>query len=1217
MQLGVDVGGTFTDAVLVTADGAVHTAKVPTTPGDQAKGVLEAVGEALARAGVEPEEVTGFAHGMTVATNALLEGRAARTALIATAGFTDVIELGRQARASLYRLCEAAPAPLVTAELRFAAPERCGPDGPFRALHPERATAMIEEVARSQPEAVAVALLHSYAYPEHERLLAQELRERLPETHVSVSSELVGTFREYERTATTVLDAALSPLVGSYLRRLAAECSAQGLVEPEIMQSSGGLASAERAASHAALTLLSGPAGGVGGALELARLAGVENVLCFDMGGTSCDVCVITAGQVAETAQRTVAGRALALPTLDIHTVGAGGGSIAWRDPGGALRVGPESAGAVPGPACYGLGGERATVTDANLLLGRLPADARLAGGLRLDRAAAEGAVGALAQELDLDTDECAAGIVRVAEAEMSRALRVMTVERGIDPREYALMPFGGAGPLHACALAQELEIELVLCPRASGVLCALGLAAAAPRRDVSRTVMLRGAAFTREAVARVREELLTQASEAARAGSAEDSKGSFDDGAARARTHARGTSRERTIYELRYRGQSHELAVESELTDPDALREAFAQGHEQRYSYRDENGEVELVTIRASVWGAAPELRLRGAENGGERIAGPAVHPLPEATLYVPPGWTGEIDEWGTVHLQHTPSTPDRWRRGPTPPGPVPAGGAGCPAERLTDMSGLDPIELQVISGALRAACEEMGAVLIGSARSSNIKERHDASTALFDRHGEMVMQAEHIPVHLGSMPAAVQAVLGEDHARGDSWVLNDPFAGGTHLPDITVITPVLLDGALLGFAANRAHHADVGGRVPGSMPADSRTLEEEGVVIGPTRLDERALQGLRARMRQPAEREADLRAQLAANRMGALRLSELARRVGAQRLNEAFAAVLDYAERRARACIAMLGDGVRHAQDVLEAPEGDLELRLTATVAGERLVLDFAGSAPQHEGNLNCPLAVTRSACLFAVRVLTDPDIPPSAGAYRPIEIVVPEGSILNARPTRMSGNAGAGGAEYRPAVAAGNVETSSRVADMVLAAFGRAQGQGTMNNLTLGAAPDPSAHDGSARQPPIHDEPGEDEGFSYYETLGGGQGACPDADGPSGVHVAMSNTLNTPVEALEREFPVRVVEYALRRGSGGAGAYRGGDGVLREIEALREMTYSLIAERRRHGPQGAAGGGLGSRGRDRIDGRVIPGKTTGILRAGQRLRIETPGGGGHGRP
>jgi len=492
--------------------------------------------------------------------------------------------------------------------------------------------------------------------------------------------------------------------------------------------------------------------------------------------------------------------------------------------------------------------------------------------------------------------------------------------------------------------------------------------------------------------------------------------------------------------------------------------------------------------------------------------------------------------------------------------------------------MTVLDPIELQLISGSLRAACQEMGMVLIHSAHSSNIKERRDASTALFDPLGQMVMQAEHIPVHLGAMPAAVAAVLDEAHSPGVSWILNDPFAGGTHLPDITVITPVFAAGGLLGFAASRAHHADVGGLVPGSMPADSHSLQQEGVVIPPQPLSERTIEELVSQMRQPAERRADLHAQLAANRVGAQRLTELARRMGSDRLHEATEAVLDYTERRTRACLAAMPDRTVEATDVLEAPEGDLELRLRAVLAGDRLILDFAGSAAQHAGNLNCPLAVTRSACLFAVRVLTDPEIPPSAGAYRPIEVLAPQGTLLNARP----------GA----AVAAGNVETSSRVADLVLGAFGRALGQGTMNNLTLG-----------------------NSRFTYYETLGGGQGACADADGPSGVHVAMSNTLNTPIEALEREFPLRVCTYALRRGSGGAGAHRGGDGVIREIEALEEMTFSLIAERRRHAPRGAEGGEPGRRGHDELDGRTLPGKLTGTMRPGERLRMETPGGGGCG--
>jgi N-methylhydantoinase B len=497
-----------------------------------------------------------------------------------------------------------------------------------------------------------------------------------------------------------------------------------------------------------------------------------------------------------------------------------------------------------------------------------------------------------------------------------------------------------------------------------------------------------------------------------------------------------------------------------------------------------------------------------------------------------------------------------------------------------------MDPVTLQVMIGALRAACEEMGVVLVRSAHSANIKERRDASTGLFDARGQMVMQAEHIPVHLGAMPAAVAAVLDEDHQDGDAWILNDPYRGGTHLPDITAISPVFAGGELVGFAASRAHHADVGGSVPGSMPADSTTLEEEGVVIPPTKLasrgqvDQAVLDDLTSRMRGPRQRVADLRAQLAANRAGERRLRELVDRYGAGELRTAMDETLDYAERRTRAGIEALGAGDRGATDVLEAREGDLTLKLVARVEGSDLTLDFTGSADAHEGNLNCPLSVTLSACYFAVRVLADPDVPPCAGAYRPVRVIAPEGCLLNA------------GSPH--AVVAGNVETSSRVADLVLAAFGRALGQGTMNNLTLG-----------------------NDDFTYYETIGGGQGACPDADGPSAVHVAMSNTLNTPIEALELEFPLRAVEYALRRGSGGAGAHRGGDGVVREVEALGDMSYSLLTERRRHSPPGADGGDPGQRGLNLLNGDELPPKAAGTLRSGDRLRIETPGGGGHGRP
>ena len=498
-----------------------------------------------------------------------------------------------------------------------------------------------------------------------------------------------------------------------------------------------------------------------------------------------------------------------------------------------------------------------------------------------------------------------------------------------------------------------------------------------------------------------------------------------------------------------------------------------------------------------------------------------------------------------------------------------------------------LDPVTLQVLVGALRAVCEEMGAVLVRAAHSPNIKERRDCSTALFNAGGELVMQAEHIPVHLGSMPDAVAAVLGEEQRPGDAWVLNDPYRGGTHLPDITLITPVFAKDGLLGFSASRAHHADVGGPTPAGMPISSRRLDEEGVVIPPTRADDAELSRLASRMRHPRQRLADLRAQRAANVTGERRLAELAERHGLDLLREGMDAILGYAERRTRARLAELPDGEYEAEDVLEDDaEGeprDVTLKVVATIAGDALRLDFRGTAGQVDGNLNCPLPVTKSAAFFAVRVLADPDGPPSAGAFRPVQVVAPEGCLLNARPPA--------------AVAAGNVETSSRVADLVIEALAKAapapaQGQGTMNNLTLAG-----------------------DGFTYYETVGGGQGACPDADGPSAVHVAMSNTLNTPVEALETEYPLRVRELSLRRGSGGGGERRGGDGIVRELEALAPMAFTLITERRRHRPRGRDGGGDGARGRNLLNGKELPSKAAGELREGDRLRLETPGGGGCG--
>ncbi len=653
MLLGVDVGGTFTDAVLLDG-GDVHTAKVPTTPRDESRGVMSAVEAVLSEAGAEAGAVESFAHGMTVGTNALLEERGARTALIATRGFADLLEIARQDRPDLYRLCAPKPRSLIEPELRFEASERIGPEGVLEPLAKGEAERLAGLVEESGAESVAVCLLFSYLDPGHERRLAAVLRERLPGVHVSVSHEVLPRFREFERASTTAIDAYLSPLLGSYLRRLAEASATAGIPEPLVMQSSGGVAPAAEAAQAGAWSVLSGPAAGAVGAGLLARRSGDGNALGFDMGGTSCDVCLIEDGEVRRTDSRRIAGRPVQLPMVDVHTVGAGGGSVAWRDAGGALRVGPRSAGAEPGPACYGRGGTEPTVTDANLVLGNLAGDSRLAGGVALDHEAAERAIDSLAAELGIDRLQTAAGVLRVANQEMVRALRVVTVERGVDPRGFALLPFGGAGPMHAAAIAADLGIAEILCPRAGGVLSALGLCASERRRDTVRTVMLGGAELTAARIAATVSALI----------------GSTGAGL--------GESAEpRVVYEMRYAGQAFELPVPGPPDpDPGHLVAEFERLHEERYGHRDPDGEVVLVDIRLALVEPGPELRpvaaesavehgsrpvrfgeewletpvLRGEPPAGTEVEGPVVFELPEATLVLPPGWSAAVDAHGTV---------------------------------------------------------------------------------------------------------------------------------------------------------------------------------------------------------------------------------------------------------------------------------------------------------------------------------------------------------------------------------------------------------------------------------------------------------------------------------------------------------------------------------------------------------------------------------------
>src|SRR4051812_435076 len=589
---------------------------------------------------------------MTVGTNALLEGEVATTALLATEGFTDLEELGRQARADLYRLCVGHPPPLVPAELRVAVPERCGPEGVLRDLDSEALRERLDDLP-DDVESAAVCLLWGFRHHDHEQAVADELAER--DLHVSTSHEAAGVFREYERCATTIIDAAVSPLLRRYLERLTDRARDAGLPAPEIVLSGGGVVDAATAAKHGSWTVLSGPAGGAVGAAVTGAQAGAGDVVALDMGGTSCDVSVAREGRVATTGGREIGGRTLAVPMVDVHTVGAGGGSVAWRDAGGALRVGPRSAGADPGPASYGRGGEEPTVSDANLLLGYLDADSPLAGGVELDVDAAERAIAALGDSLGMPAIDTAAGIARVASTEMARAVRVMTVERGVDPRDLALLAFGGAGPLHAAAIADELDMKRVVVPRASGVLSALGMLVSERRRDLVESVLLTGGDFTREAIADVVERL-----------------------AGRGREDLEGADPEtRASYDLRYAGQAFELTIDGSTSpDPGELREAFDRAHDERYGYADDDADLELVTVRVAV--ALPGADLPAGEHAEhsqpgsrrayfdgdeheaqvhrgapDQVDGPAIVELPEATVVVPPGWSGGATGDGTLVIE------------------------------------------------------------------------------------------------------------------------------------------------------------------------------------------------------------------------------------------------------------------------------------------------------------------------------------------------------------------------------------------------------------------------------------------------------------------------------------------------------------------------------------------------------------------------------------
>ncbi len=1210
---GIDIGGTFTDLVYYRPPrqgmgaGLLQVYKVPSTPHNPAQALLAGV------AALADDQEYAIVHGSTVATNALLERKGARAVLVTTAGFADVLEIGRQDRPALYDLMQQRAPVLIPRARRLELPERLDYTGAvlqaptFEAY--ERLLAQIEECA---PESVALVFLHAYRNPVHEQALATLLRERLPHVYLSLSSELFPQFREYERTSTVAVNAYVQPVMARYLENLRSQ-----VVGPlRIMQSSGGSISAATAATEPVRTVLSGPAGGVLGAFHVARLAGFEQLITLDMGGTSTDV-ALCPGQIVESSEAVVAGCPVGVPTVALHTVGAGGGSIVRLDAGKALTVGPDSAGADPGPACYGRG-ELLTVTDANVVLGRIDPASFLGGRFPLYPERAHQCMAELAARMGIDVHAAALGVVRVANASMERAIRAVSLERGYDPRLFTLLPFGGAGALHACELAEALRIQQVFIPRYPGVLSALGLILAPVVKDYIQNVML---------------DLTEQASA--------DPTAAFQELETQARAEMQAemeilglTPETATLtlqrsFDLCYVGQAYELTVAEAEGGQFAVTLAnFHELHEQRFGHSHPDQRVRLVALRlkAVLQPPAPALptmpdvgeaamHARTGERAmifaaGERIVGvyqrellqagnlivgPALLVQMDCTTLLPPGWQGQVDAWGNLIVRQL-----------------------ADATVVPDEYDVDPVSLEIFKHLFASAAEEMGVTLGRTAYSPNIKERKDYSCACFDAQGRLLAQAAHIPVHLGAMPASVQAVLTRFHTfePGDVVVLNDPYLGGTHLPDITMVSPVFIGedpagrrGELFGFVASRAHHADIGGMSPGSMPM-SRELYQEGVIIPPLKVvkagivNQEVLELFYRNVRTPDERRGDMQAQLATARVGERRLQEIIARYGSTVVRRHADALLAYSARLTREALAQLSRGESHFTDYLE-DDGwgatDLPISVRMLINGGKMRVDFTGSAAQSVGCLNTVRAVVHSAVFYVVRCLIGEHVPANQGCLEPIEIIIPEGSLLD------PGRSSAGHKQSTAAVAAGNVETSQRVVDALFGALASltrervpAASQGTMNNLTFGG------YDELRGQP-----------FAYYETLGGGMGARYGADGLSGVHVHMSNTRNTPIEVLEMNLPLRVRRYALRTGSGGAGRYRGGEGLCRELLFLVPATVTLLSERRVRAPYGLWGGSAGQIGENILEHegeqRHLPGKTTFEIQAGDVLCLYTPGGGG----
>lgn len=1184
-QFWVDRGGTFTDIVARRPDGRLLTHKLLSdNPARYADAAVAGVRDLLDGS---DERVEAVRMGTTVATNALLERKGERTLLVVTKGFRDALRIAYQNRPRIF--ARRIELPELLYERVVEADERIAADGTvLRAPDLDALEGPLREAYDDGIRAVAVVCMHSHLHPAHERAIG-ELAARVGFPQISLSSEVSPLMKLVPRGDTAVVDAYLSPVLRRYVQHVADELQGVRLM---FMQSNGGLAEAGQFRGKDAI--LSGPAGGIVGMARMSQLAGFDRVIGFDMGGTSTDVSHF-AGEYERVFTTQIAGVRLRAPMLDIHTVAAGGGSVLHFD-GSRYRVGPDSAGADPGPACYRGGGPLA-VTDANVMLGRIqsahfPTVFGPDGDQPLDDALVRERFTALAREIGERTgdertpEQVAEGYLQIAVANIANAVKRISVQKGHDVTRYALTTFGGAGGQHACMVADSLGIRTVLVPPMAGVLSALGigLADTTAMREQSVEAPLEAASMPG-----VRE-------------TAEDLEG-----AARAELLAEDIPEDRIRVtrraQLRYDGTDTTLTVE--LTEPDDMRHVFEERHRATYSFTlDRPVVVEALSVEATGITEPPDLSALAPYEGrcaapetvrlhtggawrdvplhrredlppGETVTGPAIITEASATTVVDDGWRAAATDDGHLVMERAVIT------------------------QSSDLgTEADPVLLEVFNNLFMSIAEQMGARLESTAQSVNIKERLDFSCALFDPDGNLVANAPHIPVHLGSMGTSVKEVIrrrGDSMRSGDTYAVNDPYHGGTHLPDVTVITPVFdtQGDHILFYVASRGHHAEIGGIAPGSMPANSRTIEEEGVLFdnwllaenGRFREEEthRLLTEAPHPSRNPKTNLADLRAQIAANQKGVDEVGRMIENFGLGVVQAYMRHVQDNAEEAVRRVIDALDDG----EYAYETDSGAV-IRVRVRVDREQRAarIDFTGTSAQLGTNFNAPFSVVNAAVLYVFRTLVADDIPLNDGCLRPLEIVVPSGSMLAPEPPA--------------AVVAGNVETSQAITGALYAALGvQAEGSGTMNNVTFG-----------------------NERHQYYETVASGSGAGDGFPGASVVQTHMTNSRLTDPEVLEWRLPVLLDEFAIRPDSGGAGQWRGGDGAVRRIRFHEPMTVSTLSQHRRVPPYGMAGGEAGALGANRVeraDGTVteLGGSDAADVGPDDVLVIETPGGGGYGPP